>query len=414
MGFLNLFVVALMPVLKVILITLVGLLVALDRINLLGPEANHHLNNIVYYVVSPALAASSLAESITFKSFITLWFMPVNILLTFVFGSILAWLLIKITRTPKHLQGIVIGCCSAGNLGNLPLIMIPAVCKEPSSPFGDPSVCSSYAKPYASLSLSIGAIYIWSYAYGIMRLYAKKGMENGSTPETVAGTCTELASLPSTDCRSIQIPPTTSRANGSTSETLPGISRVTKMSVSKKIMQRIKIISEKVDLKKVFAPTAIAAVVGFIIGIVSPIRKLMIGDNAPLRVIDSSAYILGEATIPCMTLVMGANLLIGLKRSHVSWRVIIGIIAVRNIFLPLSGIGIVKAARHLGLVESSDTLFQFVLMLQYAVPPAMAVGTITQFFQLGQCETSVIMLWTYVVAAVTLTLWSTLFMWILA
>ncbi|XVE68666.1 hypothetical protein DITRI_Ditri09bG0087200 [Diplodiscus trichospermus] len=370
MGFLNLFLVALMPVLKVILMTAVGLLIALDRISLLGPEANHHLNNIIYYVVSPALAASSLAESITFESFMTLWFMPVNILLTYVFGSILAWLLIKITRTPKHLQGIVIGCCSAGNLGNLPLIMIPAVCKEPSSPFGDPSVCSSYAKLYASLSLSIGAICVWSYVYGIMRQYANKGMENGSTSET------ELALLLSTDCHSIQTPPTTSRANSSTCETLSWISRETKarMSVSKKIMQRIKIMSGKVDLKKVFAPTAIGAVVGFIIGMVSPIRKLIIGDSAPLRVIDSSAYILGEATIPCMTLIMGANLLTGLKKSDVSWTVIIGIIAVRNLFLPLSGIGIVKAACHSGLVESSNTLYQFVLMLQYAVPPAMSVG----------------------------------------
>ncbi|XVF23417.1 hypothetical protein REPUB_Repub13aG0036000 [Reevesia pubescens] len=339
MGFLSLFIAALMPVLKVILMTVVGLLVALDRINLLGPEANHHLNNIVFYVVSPALAASSLAESITIKSFITLWFMPVNLLLTFVIGSILAWLLIKITRTPKHLQGIIIGCCSAGNTGNLPLIMIPAVCEEPSNPFGDPSLCSANARPYASLSLSI--------------------------------------------------------------------------SVSKKIMQRVKIISGKVDLKKVFAPTAIAAIVGFIIGIVSPIRKLMIGKSAPLRVIDSSAYVLGEATVPCMTLVMGANLMRGLKKSDISRVVIIGIIVVRNILLPLVGIGVVKAAHHFGMV-GSDSLYQFVLMLQYAVPPAMAIGTITQFFQLGQAETSVIMLWTYVVAAITLTLWSTCFMWILA
>lgn len=32
------------------------------------------------------------------------------------------------------------------------------------------------------------------------------------------------------------------------------------MSASKKIMQQMKIISEKADLKKVFAPTAVAAV----------------------------------------------------------------------------------------------------------------------------------------------------------
>ncbi|KAG4201627.1 hypothetical protein ERO13_A05G289600v2 [Gossypium hirsutum] len=372
MGFLNIFIVALMPVLKVILMTGIGLFIALDRIKLLGPEANHHLNNIVFYVLSPAIAASSLAETITFQSFITLWFMPLNILLTFVFGSILAWLLIKITKTPKHLRGIVIGCCSAGNLGNLPLIMVPAVCEEANNPFGDPSVCSLLARPYASLSLAMGGILIWSYVFGMMRLYTNEGTENDTPSETVA------------------------------------------MSAWKKIMQQMKTISKKIDLKKVFAPTAVAAIVGFIIGIVSPIRKLMIGNKAPLRVIDSTAYMFGEAAIPCMTLIMGANLLRGLKGSEVSRSVIIGIIAVRSILLPALGIGVVMAARNWGLIGSENKLYQFVLMLQFAVPPAMAVGTMTQFFQLGQCETSVIMLWTYVVAAFSLTLWSTFFMWILA
>ncbi|GMI90387.1 PIN-LIKES 1 [Hibiscus trionum] len=390
-----------MPVLKVILLTGVGLFIALDRIKLLGPEPNRYLNNLVFYVLCPSLVATSLAETVTFQSFVTLWFMPLNLLLAFFFGSILAWLLIKITKPPKHLQGIVIGCCSAGNVGNLPLIMVPAVCEESNSPFGDPSVCSMHARPYASLSLAVGAIYIWSYVYGVMRLYIKPGIENGSTPETLPTSSTQLAALPSSNGHSNPMHPT--GFDGT----------IAKMSASKKIMRRIKIISEKVDLKKVFAPTAIAAIVGFIIGTASPIRKLLIGNKAPLRVLDSSAYILGEAAIPCMTLIMGANLLRGLKGSDVSRTVILGIIGVRNIFLPLIGIGVVKAALYLGLVASDDKLYQFVLMLQFAVPPGMAVGTMTQFFQLGQCETAVIMLWTYVVAAFSLTLWSILFMWIL-
>lgn len=45
----------------------------------------------------------------------------------------------------------------------------------------------------------------------------------------------------------------------------------------------------------------------------------------------------------------------------------------RYVVLPLLGIGIVKAAHHFGMVES-DALYQFILMLQYALPPAMGVG----------------------------------------
>ncbi|XP_022764616.1 protein PIN-LIKES 1-like isoform X2 [Durio zibethinus] len=387
MRFLDLFTVAVMPVLK-----------------------------IVFYVLGPSLVASNLAETITFQSFVTLWFMPVNIFITFIIGSVLAWILIRITKTPKHLQGMVIGCCSAGNMGNLLLIVIPAVCKESNNPFGDSSLCSTHAEAYASLSMAIGAIFIWSYVYTIMRMYAQSGAENVSTislnsprdtSKTVSESCTE-ALLPSSNvCLSSEgyseqdeLPITIYRGG-------------TKMPVLKKTIQHIKMIMGKIDLKKVFAPTAIAAIVGFIIGIVSPIRKLIIGDSAPLHVIDTSAYLLGEAAIPCLTLILGANLRKGLNGSEVSLFVIIGIIVVRNILLPLLGIFVVKAAHHFGMV-GPDSLYQFVLMLQHAVPPATAVGTITQFFQLGQGESSVIMLWSYAVASFSLTLWSTLFMWLLA
>lgn len=69
-------------------------------------------------------------------------------------------------------------------------------------------------------------------------------------------------------------------------------------------------------------------------------------------------------------------MLSGLKRSGISISVIIGIIAVRFIILPLLGVAVVKAAHHFGLV-GSDLLYQFVLLIQFTLPPAMNVGTMT-------------------------------------
>lgn len=48
MGVLDLFVVALMPVLKVLLVTAVGSLLAMERVNLLGRDAKQHVNNMVH------------------------------------------------------------------------------------------------------------------------------------------------------------------------------------------------------------------------------------------------------------------------------------------------------------------------------------------------------------------------------
>ncbi|KAG4990806.1 hypothetical protein JHK82_024299 [Glycine max] len=81
--------------------------------------------------------------------------MPVNILLTFIIGYALGWILIKLTKAPKHLEGLIMGVCLAGNLGNLPIIIIPAICKDKGSPFGDSNVCCQYGMAYASLSMVI-------------------------------------------------------------------------------------------------------------------------------------------------------------------------------------------------------------------------------------------------------------------
>jgi hypothetical protein len=53
--------------------------------------------------------------------------------------------------------------------------------------------------------------------------------------------------------------------------------------------------------------------------------------------------------------------------------VIAGVIVVRYILLPLLGTALVKGAVRLGLIQP-DPLYQFILHLQYTVPPAMNIG----------------------------------------
>ncbi|KAG7946003.1 hypothetical protein I3843_14G016200 [Carya illinoinensis] len=419
MDFLALFIEALMPVLEILLVTAVGLVLGMERINLLGAISRQSLNSLVFFVFSPSLIVSDLADTITLDSLGTLWFMLVNVLITFLIGSALAWILVKITRAPQHLQSPIIGCCAAGNLGNLLLIILPAVCEEDDSPFTDSSVCSTDAEAYAVLSMAIGAIYIWCYVYPIMRIYANKatndtGTHGATTRDNISGENSYLHSeigteplLPSEGC------PSSEECMDQVEFHFTGSERKAKVMFLEKTMLHLKKLTGHVDLKKLFAPSTIAAIFGFIIGIVSPIRKVLIGDDAPLRAIYNSASLLGEPTIPSMTLIIGANLLRGLQGAGVRPALIVGIIAIRYIIMPSLGIIIVKAANHFGIV-GSDALYQFTLMLQYALPPAMNIGSISQLLETGESECSVIMLWTYAVATFSLTIWSTIFMWLVS
>lgn len=50
--------------------------------------------------------------------------MPVNIFISCIIGSAFGWILVKITRTPPHLQGLVIACSSAGKIIYSPVIVM--------------------------------------------------------------------------------------------------------------------------------------------------------------------------------------------------------------------------------------------------------------------------------------------------
>lgn len=63
----------------------------------------------------------------------------------------------------------------------------------------------------------------------------------------------------------------------------------------------------------------------------------------------------------------------GLRSSKIRPLVIIGVIIIRYMILPAIGIWIVKVANHLGFLPA-DPLFSYVLMIQFALPPAMNIG----------------------------------------
>ncbi|KAK7386585.1 hypothetical protein VNO78_26918 [Psophocarpus tetragonolobus] len=412
MGFLQLLSVASFPVIKVLLVTAVGLFLALDNISILEEDERIKVNKLVFYVFNPSLVGSNLAKTITFEGIVKLWFMPLNILSTFMLGSALGWILIKMTRPPKHLEGLVLGCCSAGNLGNLLIIIIPAICKESGSPFGEPDICHQYGMAYASLSMAIGAVFIWSYVYNIMRISSSRIQNDDSTrsdSSLLKGPGEILESHPNNLSETL----TKDTMDHAYTMLLPVAKSEEKVSISSKIRHHMRMISSNLNFKAMLAPSTLGAITGFIIGVISPIRNFFIGRSAPLSVVEESAFMLGDAAVPTLTLIMGANLLRGLKGVSTPVWTVVGIVVVRYIFLPVLGIAVVKGAIYLSLVHS-DTLYQFVLLLQYALPPAMNIGTMAQLFGAGEGECSVIMLWTYALASVAVTLWSTFFMWLVS
>ncbi|KAK9129203.1 hypothetical protein Sjap_009690 [Stephania japonica] len=418
MGFFQLLEVSSMPVFEVLLVSLLGALLATKRFNLLPSDARKQINKLVFSVFTPCLMFASLAKTVTFQDIISWWFMPVNIGITFLIGGILGWVFVKILKLEPYLEGLVIASCSAGNLGNLLLIIVPAMCDEEGSPFGERSVCRSVGLSYASFSMALGGFYIWTHTYHLIRTSAKKlealqvtGQSDSDLkiPNKALDANAETNLLKSED-----LVISTNSFYGDIESKLIEPESPTEVSRTDNVRWWTKLYGSLHQiLEELLAPPTVGAIVGFIFGSVPWLKRLIIGEGAPLHVIQDSIKLLGDGTIPCITLILGGNLTQGLRSSKLKSRVILGIVLIRFILMPLIGIGIVKAAYGFGLLPS-DPLFRYVLMVQFTLPPAMTISTMTQLFDVAQEECSVILLWTYIVAALALTSWSTVFMYVLS
>lgn len=422
MGFWTLFEVASMPILQVLIISLLGAFMATDYCKLLQADTRRSLNKIVFIVFTPSLMFASLAKTVTLEDIISWWFMPINIGITFLVGGIVGWIVVKLLRPKPHLEGLIIATCSSGNLGNLLLIVVPAICNENGSPFGNRNVCSSVGLSYASFSMALGGFYIWTISYQMVKASAvkfkaleaaeefvskepNKNLDATAESHLLRGESEEQFAVGITVLTTKSVEDPENQENIS-QEASPK-PKAGKASFWVKVVGFLHQIMEEL-----MAPPTIGAILGFIFGTISWLRNIIIGEGAPLQVLQDSIKLLGDATIPCITLILGANLIQGLRSSTIKPLTIVGVVCVRYIILPVIGIGVVKAAGNLGFLPS-DPLFHYVLMIQFTLPPAMNIGTMAQLFDMGQEECSVLFLWTYLAAALALTSWSTVFMWIL-
>lgn len=438
MAFWDLLLVACMPVVKILLISGLGAVLASQYVNVFTEDARRHLNKITFIVFIPALMFASLAKSVTFEDLISWWYMPFNIFLTFFFGATLGWIIVKLTKPPEHLKGIIIANCCAGNLGNLLVIIIPAMCDEKGSPFGEPSVCRTYGIAYASFSMALGSIFIWTYAYSLVRssshIHEEHEIESGreeKVPNIDYLNVGEKSGL----LKTVRIAPEVQSPRGNPlSRSQSACSMIRVSSLPRDFNQEVVLLSSpekpsyfhnivgkvleytkdtrQLILEELKAPPTVGVIAGFIVGAVPQVKNLFVGENSPLRVINDSISLLGQGAIPAIILILGGNLVKGLKSSSLRTIIIVLIVCVRYVLLPVIGIFVVKGASYVGALPN-DPLYHFVMMIQFTVPPAMNIGTMTQLFNVGEEECSVIFLWTYVLAAFSVTFWSTVFMWIL-
>ncbi|THU57979.1 hypothetical protein C4D60_Mb03t09290 [Musa balbisiana] len=395
---------AVLPIAKVFTMCFLGFLMASKYVNILpangrkllnGPGKTVDLLFLIHVAAclfpSPSLpnilstwACNYMAEVARVERLLTsfncrmtpMWFIPVNIILATILGSLVGLLVAFIVRPPYPYFKFTVIHVGIGNIGNIPLVLIAALCRDKSNPFGDSDKCSQDGNAYISFGQWVGAIILYTYVFQMLA---------PPPGETFDGA--EEVKLPT------KIP-----VNNSAPDQVPLLTSKDAETTSHESFKQGQLIGhlchlvEKLKIKQVFQPPIIASILAIVIGAVPFLKHFILTDDAPLFFFTDSCLILGEAMIPCILLALGGNLVEGpgAGSKRLGLRTTAAIIFGRLVLVPPAGLGIVTLADKLGLFPRGDKMFKFVLLLQHTMPTSVLSGAVASLRGCGKEAASVL------------------------
>ncbi|KAJ1285952.1 hypothetical protein BS78_03G316600 [Paspalum vaginatum] len=400
---------ALLPIAKVFTVCFMGFLMASKYINILQPNGRKLLNGLVFSLLLPCLIFSQLGRAITLENMIQWWYIPVNIVVGAVSGSLIGFVVASIIRPPYPYFKFTIIHIGIGNIGNIPLVLIAALCRDPSNPFGDSDKCNQDGNAYISFGQWVGAIIVYTYVFKMLAPPPGQTFD-GSEEDELPIKASEENAAPGLG----KYPISTHTGTVPENEPLLSSEEVQKehaTSVGTKIMGCLKSVFKFMKDKQLLQPPIIASFFAIVIGVIPFLKSFVLTDDAPLFFFTDSCLILGEAMIPCILLAVGGNLVDGpgegSKRLGV--RTTVAIIFARLVLVPLAGVGIVMLVDKLGFIPKDDKMFKFVLLLQHSMPTSVLSGAVANLRGCGK-ESAAILFWVHIFAVFSMAGWILLFL----
>ncbi|CAA6661898.1 unnamed protein product [Spirodela intermedia] len=420
---------AVLPIAKVFTVCFLGFLMASKHVNILPSAGRKLLNGLVFSLLLPCLIFSQLGRAITLQRMMEWWFIPVNIVLATISGSLIGFLVASVIRPPYPYFKFTIIHIGIGNIGNIPLVLISALCRDTSNPFGDSDKCSEdglHIFPLANgyitsnffIKITRTYIFLWKILFlffliiflyfirvGAIVLYTYV-FQMLSPPPGGSFDCTKESALPIKsllpDLPPEQVP--LLKAKQSEPLDLDG-------SDKGKITHNLIFLLDKLRLKQLLQPPIVATMLAMLFGAVPFLKRLILTDDAPLFFITDSCIILAEAMIPCILLALGGIsstnggmivlVLSGPGSSELGVRTTAAIVVGRLVLVPLTGVGIV-----------GNKMFKFVLLLQHSMPTSVLSGAVANLRGCGR-EAAATLFWVHIFAIFSMAGWIVLYLNIL-
>ncbi|XP_068668341.1 protein PIN-LIKES 6-like [Aristolochia californica] len=389
---------AVLPIVKVFTMCFMGFLMATKYVNILQASGRKLLNGLVFSLLLPCLIFSELGRAVTLEKMMQWWFIPFNVVLATISGSIIGLIVATIIRPPYPYFKFTIIHIGIGNIGNIPLVLIAALCRDKSNPFGDSEQCNQMGNAYISFGQWVGAIVLYTYVFQMLAPPPGGSFDSPEEPQLPTKAISKDAPPEQQPLLSSQEPETKDLDS----------------SKRGKIMAILCLLYEKLKLKQIIQPPIIASVLAMVIGAIPFLKRLVFTDDAPLFFFTDSCIILGEAMIPCILLALGGNLVDGpgTGSKKLGFRTTAAIIFGRLVLVPPAGLGIVTLADRLGFIPAGDKMFKFVLLLQHTMPTSVLSGAVANLRGCGK-EAAAVLFWVHIFAVFSMAGWIVLYLAIL-
>lgn len=390
---------AAVPVLHVFLAASVGIGLAL--LGVLDEAARKSLAKLSVWLFIPCLTFVKLADAVSAQSLLQWWFFPLNVLLNHAIGGIVGGLVALCCRVRNPaLFRLVVCAVSAGNMGNLPLVVLVAVCEADRERALFGSECEKRGVAYICLGMWAAQTVQFSV---INRLLSKPahfepvdkeepaedisaaqapyvGKEVGSVVVGIPAEAASHSSCQEMNAKDAEGPLKDPRLK-------PGRRTVVAARACRAVGQMF---------AKWVQPPVVASWAAIAVGTCQPVKALLFGDAAPLGAVRSVMDYFGRPFLAAAMLVLGGSLVRGPGAGSASLgkRTIAAVTLGRLAVVPAIGCMVVRCIAYTGVLPD-DPIFIFVCVLQHGTPGAIALSTLCTLNGIGVEEVGTLLFWQY-------------------
>lgn len=425
---------AVVPLLKLLCLTVIGILLAHPRTQLVPKSTFKLLSKLVFALFLPCTIFIHLGQSVSLENLGLWWFIPVNVIISTVIGCLLGLLVAAICRPPPEFFRFTVIVTGFGNTGNLILAIVGSICHDSSNSFGPD--CHSNGTAFVSLAQWVSVLLVYTLVYHMMEppmeYYEVVEEEDGEIeivresllPNDLSRPLLHEAEWPGmedketehcktpfiarvfADFSQTSIPDTDPDSLEDGGHERPRSPKSIRCLAEPRMVRKIRIVAEQTPVRHILQPPTIATFLALVIGLVPFLKSIMYGDDAPLSFLTDSLDIVAGAMVPSVMLVLGGMIAEGPNESKLGIRTTIGILVARLLVLPTLGIGVVLLADKLNLLIEGDRMFRFVILLQYTTPSAILFGAIASLRGYAVSEASALLFWQHVFAMFSLSMYS--------